>query len=143
LVQFSLSKKGCQLDCIELPGAFDPETRIEVRLEVWPQPLRSPGPVRWTFHLRNAGHEPVTLAFRSSQRGEVILEKNGVQVYQWGRDKMFATILEERSLAPGATWSFDLEDTIEVEATTYRLVALLSAHPDLPRVRASIVIESA
>jgi Intracellular proteinase inhibitor len=131
------------LEGIELPGAFDPETGIELRLKVWPQPLRSPGPVRWTFHLRNAGHEPVTLAFRSSQLGEVILEKNGDQVYQWGRDKMFATILEERSLTPGATWSFALEDVLEVEATTYRLEALLPAYPDLPRVRASIVVESA
>jgi hypothetical protein len=131
------------VDCIELPGASDPETGIELRLEVWPQPLRSPGPVRWTFHVTNAGHEPLTRAFRSSQRGEVILEKNGVQAYQWSRDKMFATILEERSLAPGATWSFALEDALEVEATTYRLVALLSAYPDLPRVRAPILIESA
>jgi hypothetical protein len=131
------------VDGIDLPGASDPEAGIEVRLEVWPQPLRSPGPVRWTFHVRNAGHEPLALAFPSSQRGEVILEENGVQAYQWGRDKMFATMLEDRSLAPGATWSFTLEDALEVEARMYRLLALLPAYPDLPRVGASIVIESA
>lgn len=91
--------------------------------------------------MRNAGTNPASLAFRTTQQGEVILEAGGAEIYRWGRDKMFAAALEERALNPGQTWTFTLEDTLRIEPGPYRLTALIPARPVVPPFSTSIVVE--
>ena len=97
---------------------------IEVGLEHGE--LRSGAPVEWRFTVMNRGAAPATLAFRSSQRGDV-----AVGGYRWSRDRMFLQVLGEETVAPGQAWRFTLEGELDVPPGSYELVATVTARPEL------------
>ena len=51
----------------------------------------------------------MVLAFRTSQRGDVALEQDGVERWRWSDGQMVLQVLGERELALGEVWSFALE----------------------------------
>jgi hypothetical protein len=55
------------------PSATDPDSGLELTLELSPPEPRAGEDVEWMLRVGNAGGTPVTLTFTSSQRGEVIL----------------------------------------------------------------------
>lgn len=73
--------------------------------------------------------------FPSGQQGDVVLESDGVELYRWSRDKAFVLMISERELDAGETWSFSLEDVLDVEPGRYSLVASVTASPPPPVVR--------
>ena len=114
--------------------ASDPVTGLAVRLEVSPLPPRSGEAVRWDFSVANRGDEARALMFPSGQQGDVVLEAGGVERYRWSRDKAFVLMISERELGAGETWSFSLEDVLDVEPGRYSLVASVTATPPPPPV---------
>jgi hypothetical protein len=121
--------------------AFDPASRLAVRLEISPVPPRSGDAVRWTFSVANRGDRARALMFASGQQGDVVLEADGVERYRWSRDKAFVLMVTERELDPGETWSFSLEDLLDVEPGRYSLVASVAATPSPPVVRAELSVD--
>jgi hypothetical protein len=97
---------------------------IEVRLEHGE--LRSGARVEWRFAVVNRGDEAVTLAFRTSQRGDVALGG-----HRWSRDRMFLQVLGSETLGPGDEWRFALEGQVDVPPGSYPLVATVTASPEL------------
>jgi hypothetical protein len=117
-------------------------TGLGVRLELSPALLVAGRPVRWTFAVQNRGTKRRTLAFTSSQQGDVVLEAGGVEAYRWSRGMMFATVISEREIVPGAEWTFALGGALSVEPGAYSLVASVSARPAPPPVRGEISIRA-
>jgi hypothetical protein len=121
--------------------ASDPVTGLSIRLEVSPLPPRSGEAVRWDFSVANRGDEARTLTFPSGQQGDVVLEAGGVERYRWSRDKAFVLMITERRLDAGDTWSFSLDDVLDVEPGRYSLVATVAASPRPPAVMAEISVD--
>ena len=120
--------------------ASDPASGLVVRLDVTPLRPRSEDPVLWAFSVANRGHVARTLMFPSGQQGEVVLESDGVERYRWSRDKAFVLMIGERVLDAGETWSFSLEDILEVEPGLYSIVASVTASPSPPVVRSELSV---
>jgi hypothetical protein len=120
--------------------ASDPVTGLVVRLEVSPLPPRSGEAVRWALSVANHADEARALTFPSGQEGDVVLETGGVERYRWSRDKAFILMITEHELEAGETWSFSLEDVLQVEPGRYSVVAWVTATPPPPVVRAEISV---
>ena len=121
--------------------ASDPVTGLAVSLEVSPLPPRSGEAVRWELSVANRGDQARALMFPSGQQGDVVLEAGGVERYRWSRDKAFVLMISERELGAGETWSFALEDVLDVEPGRYSLVASVTATPPPPVVRAELSVD--
>ncbi len=105
------------------------------------EPLRARAPVTWTLGVRNAGQEPVTLAFSSAQRGDVVLAQDSVERYRWSMGMAFAQVLAEISIAPGQAESFELkDDVLDVEPGQYDLVASLRSQLSPTEVRQPVTV---
>jgi hypothetical protein len=85
--------------------------------------------VRFELHITNVTSEPVSLEFASSQRYDFeVADGEGVRVWRWSDDMMFAQALGTDVLAPGesrrygAAWRPDAAGGVVVASG--RLVAL-------------------
>jgi hypothetical protein len=135
---------GLLVFAVRMPGvleASDPASGLAVRLEVSPLTPRSGEAVRWAFSVANHGDAARALMFTSGQEGDVVLEADGVERYRWSRDKVFIQMVTERELDAGETWSFSLEDELDVEPGRYSLIATVTASPTPPALRARISID--
>jgi hypothetical protein len=121
--------------------ASDPVTGLAVRLDVSPLPPRSGEAVRWAFSVANRADQARALMFPSGQQGDVVLEADGVERYRWSRDKAFVLMISERELGAGETWSFSLEDLLDVEPGRYSMLASVTATPSPPAVRAELLLD--
>ncbi len=105
------------------------------------EPLKAKAPVTWTVQVRNAGQEPVTLAFASGQRGDVVLSQGSTERYRWSNGKAFTQAFAEMSIAPGQAESFELkDDVLDVEPGQYDLVASLRSQPSPTEVRRTVTV---
>ncbi|MEC3883562.1 BsuPI-related putative proteinase inhibitor [Halobacillus sp. HZG1] len=89
----------------------------------------------FNFSLENAGEEPVTLGFTSSQKYEVqVKNEAGESVYTFSADKMFTQALTTEELAQGdvfdvkETWT-GIKKTGTYEATMTFLVNTINDQP--------------
>jgi hypothetical protein len=115
---------------------------VPVRLSLAVQtPLRAGASARWELRLENDGVAPVLLRFRTSQRGDVALEQDGVERWRWSDGMMFLQVLGERELAPGEVWLVELEGVVDVEPGEYEAVATVASEPALPPRRLHVVVE--
>ena len=119
------------------PVGAEPSLSLAVR----PGRLRAHAEAQWELRLTNDGPTPVFLAFRTSQRGDVALEQDGVERWRWSDGQMFLQVLGERELAPGETWSFSLDGVLDVEPGSYEAVAGVSAEPAVRPARMPVVVE--
>jgi hypothetical protein len=103
-------------------------------------PLQAGAEARWELRLTNQGPEPVVLAFRTSQRGDVALGQDGVERWRWSDGQMFLQVLGERELAPGEVWSFTLEGALDAAPGRYEAVATVSSEPAPPPARQAVVV---
>ena len=115
--------------------------RVSVQLSLALSPLRAGDVARWELRLTNEGPEPVALAFRTSQQGDVALEQGGVECWRWSDGHMFLQVLGERELAPGEVWTFALEGELGVEPGEYDAVATVSSEPAASPARQRVVVE--
>lgn len=81
---------------------------------------RTGGDVRWELRVTNQAAHPVTLTFPTAQLGDVALEREGTDRYRWSEGRLFLQVIGERSLAPGETWTFALDGSLDVPDTTRR-----------------------
>ncbi|QFT90884.1 Intracellular proteinase inhibitor [Bacillus sp. THAF10] len=67
-----------------------------------------PDSVMLHFVVENTGGKSEMVTFRSGQRYDYILYRDGVKVEQFSEGKMFIMIYEEIAVSPGQELSFDI-----------------------------------
>jgi hypothetical protein len=115
---------------------------VSLALSFSPEPLRAGQPVTWSLEVHNGTQDPVTLTFPSGQRGDVVLLRNGTEVYRWSSSKFFAQAVVREPLAAGEDKAFPLEEkALSVEPGDYDLVATLAAEPGPGPARRRVSVE--
>lgn len=82
--------------------------------------------VSFSFSVENAGDEPVTLSFRTSQTAEFVVLDGEDERWRWSDDKMFAQMLGSEDLGSGESVVYDGEWP-KPESGTYTAIASLEA----------------
>jgi hypothetical protein len=76
---------------------------LALRVETGRAGTRAGGRLTFELMLTNTTDRPLTLLFRDAQRFDVTLrDQGGREVWRWSEDRMFAQVLGEEVLAPGA-----------------------------------------
>lgn len=91
------------------------------------------GPHVWTIELRNTSEAPISVAFPTSQRGDVVLSGQTDVVHRWSQDRFFQQQVAEVSLEPGGVELIELEDDLSgVEPGFYeaQITASVVGPPD-------------
>jgi hypothetical protein len=64
--------------------------------------------VRLAFHVTNTSAAAVEFTFPTSQRYDFVVETvDGIPVWRWSGDRMFAQMLTVARLEPGETWTME------------------------------------
>ena len=86
--------------------------------------------VKISVTLTNKGLTPLELIFTSSQRHDVIVLKEGAEVWRWSNNKMFAMVLESLLLKPGEKQTY--METWEPKCITpgeYEVIGTVTSRP--------------
>lgn len=115
--------------------------QLTLTVRTAPTPLVSGQPATFDLEVANTGDGPVTIAFDTTERGDVALETQGVEVYRWSRQRAFAQEPVEITVGAGRRVSFPLEEApLPVGPGDYELLAILTGSPKLQVVRTSLTI---
>ncbi|WP_404459817.1 BsuPI-related putative proteinase inhibitor [Sutcliffiella horikoshii] len=95
-----------------------------------------PDSVMLHFVVENTGDIAEKVTFRSGQRYDYILYRNGVRIEQFSEGKMFTMIYEEIMVNPGQELSFDIP--LKNLQPGHHKVMVLLADSDWPGVRARL-----
>ena len=117
-------------------------TSLALSLRPQAPSLRAGAEVRWELRVTSHASREVTLTFHTAQRGDVALERGGVNCYRWSEGMMFAQALGEQRLAPGETRTFELEGRLDVEPGEYEAIGTLVCRPAPPLARMRVVVEA-
>lgn len=82
--------------------------------------------VTFAFTVRNGGSAPQPLEFRSGKTADVVLRRDGEQVWQWSEGRMFSQALGHEELAPGESTTYHL-DWNDPERGEFEATASLAA----------------
>ena len=115
---------------------------LAVALDAQPTPLRAGGEVSWRLTVSSRAVEGHSLTFPTSQFADVILEREGSEHYRWSDGRLFAQVVTEQRLEPGATWTIMLDDTLDVEPGAYEAIGIVTCKPQPPLVRVGVVVEA-
>lgn len=63
--------------------------------------------VRIQLRVENNGDKPVSLTFPTSQRYDIIITKDGTEVWRWAYEKVFAMSITVLKMNPGEALSFE------------------------------------
>jgi Intracellular proteinase inhibitor len=113
---------------------------LAVALDARPAPLRAGGEVSWRLTVSNHAAEDNSLTFPTAQLGDVILEREGSEHHRWSDGRLFAQVVTEQRLEPGATWTVMLDDTLDVEPGAYEAVGIVTCIPPPPPVRVHVAV---
>jgi hypothetical protein len=92
--------------------------------------------------VANGSGADVVLAFRTGQRGDVVLRgTDGTEAYRWSEGMMFTQALEEVPLADGEEATFTLGGPLDVAPGGYVLEASVASDPAPEPVRADLTVE--
>jgi len=86
--------------------------------------------VKISVTLTNKGLTPLELIFTSSQRHDVIVLKEGVEVWRWSNNKMFVMVLESLLLKTGEKQTY--METWEPKCITpgeYEVIGTVTSRP--------------
>jgi hypothetical protein len=95
--------------------------------------------VKISVTLTNKGLTPLELIFTSSQRHDVIVLKEGVEVWRWSNNKMFAMVLESLLLKPGEKQTY--METWEPKCITSGEYEVIGTVTSRPAHRATCIIK--
>ncbi|MBU2601820.1 MAG: hypothetical protein KKA32_06585 [Actinobacteria bacterium] len=138
----SLADGALTVDAPPTPVGEATSGGLLLRFDHAPRPAPASGVVFWLFEITNTSDREIRLTFGNGQKGEVILSRDGAEVYRWSADKFFTEAIEELSLVPGGSYGFHLSDPLTLEPGDYDArVFLTASDPDLPEVMAVVTLE--
>jgi hypothetical protein len=129
LVVFGTMQGGILTEAIPIQASASVgDTKTELSLAVSPDPIPGQGGVVWLIDVTNLTDGPLVLQFRDGQSADVVLtDESGTEVYRWSADKSFTDALWDQTIEPGATWSIQLHDELNIAAGRYLASATLTA----------------
>lgn len=117
------------------------DTKAELALAFSPDPIPAQGGVVWLVDVTNLTEAPFVLHFRDGQSADVVLtDESGTEVYQWSADMSFTDALWDQTIEPGATWSIQLHDELNVAPGRYLASATVTAE-NAPKVVLSLGVD--
>lgn len=117
------------------------DTKVEVSLAISPDPIPAQGGVVWLIDVTNLTDAPLVLQFRDGQSADVVLtDESGTEVYRWSADMSFTDALWDQTIEPGATWSIQLRDDVNVPPGRYLASATVTAE-NAPKVMLSLGVD--
>lgn len=115
---------------------------VRVRFSYGPEPLGQKGKVVWYFDITNLGLEPLTIMFADGQRGEVVLSRDGAEVYRFSAGKAFTEAIEEVTIQGGGQWGFLLEDELSIPPAEYEVAVRVTTRlPSLPELALRVLVD--
>jgi len=93
-------------------------------------------PIMLELVVTNKGSEPLEFTFRSAQKYDFVVKKDGEEIWRWSHGRMFAMMLTEFALEPKEsvtykeTWNQKDSDGNFVPSGKYNLVGILKTHPE-------------
>ncbi len=107
-----------------------------------PDPPRSGQAVDWLITVRNDGAEAVTLTFSSGRPGDVVLTRDGAEVYRWSADRFFTEAVRHERLKPNEEKVYRLDEkALDVPPGEYELTATLASEPAPDARRRTVTID--
>jgi hypothetical protein len=100
---------------------------LTVLFDYAPRPLRSPGVAFWIMELRNTSDADMRLTFGSGQKAEVVLGRDGAEVYRWSSEKAFTQAIEEVVVPAGESLPVVMNETLWLEPGEYEVEAWITA----------------
>lgn len=114
---------------------------LQLAVRADPQPLRSGQPGAFLLEVTNEADRELSMSFDTTQRGDVALETNGVEVYRWAARRVFAHVETRVTVGAGDTVTFRLDELrLPVGPGDYELVATLSGQPKLQVIREPLTV---
>ena len=118
--------------------------QLQLAVRTDPQPLRSGQPGAFVLEVTNEGDRELSMSFDTTQRGDVALETNGVEVYRWAARRVFAHHEVQLTVDGGDTVGFRLDELrLPIGPGDYELVATLSGQPKLQVIREPLTVAGA
>ena len=87
-------------EVIQLPYNEVSVVQGQLRLTMKVHPITSGQPLVVTLELTNVGDDPICVTATSAQIFDFIVYKDGVRIYQWSSDKVFAQVIVREILQP-------------------------------------------
>ena len=142
LVVFGTMQGGVLTEAIPIQAAASVgDTQTELSLAVSPDPIPAQGGVVWLIDVTNLTDTPFVLQFRNGQSADVVLtDESGTEIYRWSADKAFTDALRNQTIEPGATWSIQLHDELDIAPGRYLASATLTAD-NAPKVALSLGVD--
>ncbi|MFW6386507.1 MAG: BsuPI-related putative proteinase inhibitor [Bacillota bacterium] len=86
-----------------------------------------------TMVLYNITDEDITLEFSSGQNYDLLLYREGRQIWQWSSDRMFTMALQTKQLPAGESleFEFEFESEEDLEPGTYELRGVITSHSEI------------
>jgi len=119
---------------------MEDDRSLSVVLAADPSPLRAGGKVSWRLTVVNRSAAEALLSFPTAQLAEVTLEREGGERYRWSDGRLFAQVVTEHRLAPGAAWTIVLDHTLDVGPGAYEAVGAVMCTPKPPSVRVEVAV---
>jgi hypothetical protein len=95
--------------------------------------LKEPIPIQ--LILTNKTDHPLKLIFPSTQRYELLIKKEGKEIWQWSRDRVFAMMLTQLTIEPDESLGFEEEwSQLDNEGKLvlpgkYEIIGILKVYP--------------
>jgi len=123
------------------PGGGGSVGDLQLRFDLDKTAYRQGQAIQMSLTVTNRGNQPLILSFSDSQRYDFTIicgpdARCAGPIWQWSRDKVFAQVLGQESLAPGQsvtyseTWDQRDNDGQPVAPNSYQAQASLVGCPD-------------
>lgn len=134
------------LDVVE--ADCDPESgaasAADLDVAVYADPLVRGELARWHLVVTNNGDDDAALVFFSGQKGDVVLAREGDEVYRWSAGRVFTQAIGCSTLPAGASAMVTLAGApIDLEPGRYRLEATLTSRPTPEPTALDVEVEPA
>jgi len=96
--------------------------------------------IRMSLVVANHTPDEVILRFRTAQRFDFLIEREGKKIWRWSKGGMFAQVLGEEKLSPGAARTFSVKFEEKLESGLYRITGIVVADPSPLAASSNIVI---